>query len=240
MKTRVAGRTRDLVILLDKMILVISRHWLFAVNWAVALYLALPLLAPWFMINGFEGIGGFVYRVYGPPTCHQLPERSYFLYGPQPDYTLEELTALVGGDVPLRYIGDAAVGFKVAICQRDVAIYTALLFAGVAFGLVRRRIRPVHWKYLLLFLAPMAIDGTGQLVGLWESTWLTRTITGILASSGVVLFLYPYLEEGMRDVQQTVMRQLGLGEDSSSGALSRRDEDPDTKSAESQEREELE
>ena len=232
MKRRATGRTRDLVIFLDKIILVIARHWLFAVNWAVTLYLALPLLAPWFMAQGYDRIGSFVYRVYGPPTCHQLPERSYFLYGPQYDYSLEELTTLLGGDVPLRYIGDATMGFRVAICQRDVAIYTALLFAGLAFGLVRRRLRPLHWKHMLLFLAPMAIDGTGQILGLWESTWLTRTITGILASSGVVLFLYPLLEEGMQDVQQTVRRQLGMASEGASGAFSGGDEEPETESAE--------
>ncbi len=96
MTKRVTGRTRDLVILLDKFIYVLAKHWLFAVNWAVAIYVGLPILAPTLMARGYDRLAAFIYRVYGPPQCHQLPERSYFLYGPQPWYSAEELQRLTG------------------------------------------------------------------------------------------------------------------------------------------------
>ena len=42
----VTGRTRDVVILLDRLIYILAKHWLFAVNWAVLLYVALPCWPP--------------------------------------------------------------------------------------------------------------------------------------------------------------------------------------------------
>ena len=210
MSQPVTGRTRDVVVWLDKLIYILAKHWLFAVNWAVLLYVALPLLAPVLMHQGYDRLGTYLYDLYGPPTCHQLPERSYFFYGPSYTYSLAELEALTGAEVPLRYIGNAEIGYKAGLCQRCVAIYLTLFIAGLAFALVRPGMRPLHWKQALWCLAPLAVDGVGQLVGLWESTWLTRTITGVSASVGVVGFLYPHLDRGFEDVKRTVERQLRL------------------------------
>ncbi len=217
MSTRATGCTRDLVILLDKLIYILARHWLFAANLAFAIYIGLPLLAPALMANGYERWGRLIYRLYGPPVCHQLLERSYFLYGPRYYYTLEELRALVGRDIPPRYIGDENIGYKVAVCERDVAIYTTGLIAGLAFATVRRRLHPLRGRqfvhFALLFILPLAIDGSGQLLGLWESTWVSRTVTGVIAAAGLIWLVYPYIEDGMRDVQQTIVKQLHLEEE---------------------------
>lgn len=205
---KATGFTRRIVIALDQLVYLITNHWLFAVNWALTLYIALPLLAPVLMHNGYRDAGLYIYKLYGPPACHQLPERSYFLYGPQYDYSLDELNQLLGAETPQRYIGNDQIGYKIAVCQRCLAIYMTLLFAGLAFAVVRDQMPPLPWQYVLLFLAPMGIDGTGQLVGLWESTWLTRTITGISASAGLVWFLYPMIETGMRDAKLKAKQQL--------------------------------
>lgn len=217
MSKRVAGRTRDLVILIDKFIYILAKHWLFAINWAVMIYVGLPILAPILMRAGYEGLAGWIYRVYGPPTCHQLPERSYFFGGPSYVYSLEELAKHLGGEVPQRFVGDLSLGFKVALCQRCVAIYLTILIAGIAFASVRRWLRPLPWKGVLLFLLPLFLDGGGQLIGFWESTWLTRTLSGVSASIGAVWLVYPFLEAGMNDVRRTVAQQLHLSETGSPG-----------------------
>lgn len=241
MTKRVTGRTRDLVILLDKFIYVLARHWLFAVNWAVAIYVGLPILAPTLMANGHERLAALIYRVYGPPQCHQLPERSYFLYGPQYWYTLEALRKLVGDNVGAGFIGNAQLGFKVAICQRCVAIYLTILIAGVAFSFVRHRLRPLHWKQAALFFLPLAVDGIGQLFGLWDSTWLSRTVSGVLAGIGGVLLVYPFIERSMREVQDTVAKQLRLTQVGSGGTgpSRERSQESERESAEEQQEEEL-
>jgi len=244
MSARATGCTRDLVIFLDKLIYILARHWLFAANLAFVVYIGLPFLAPTLMANGYERWGRLIYRLYGPPVCHQLPERSYFLYGPRYYYTLEELHALVGEDMPARYIGDEKIGYKVAICERDVAIYTTGLMAGLAFAFVRRKLRPLPGRqfvrFTLIFVLPLAIDGTGQLLGFWESTWLRRSITGAIAAAGAIWLTYPYIEVGMQDVQQTIVKQLHLErEQRDSGAARDKDEDDQSQCAEEHQGKEL-
>lgn len=221
MSPRATGCTRDIVILLDKLIYIIARRWLLLANAFWAIFIALPLLAPVFMANGLPQIGQLIYQAYAP-HCHQLPERSYFFYGPQYYYSLPELGELVGPDVSPRYIGDPRIGYKVAVCERDVAIYGTLAIAGIAFGLVRRKLYPLgqgaFLRFAALFALPMAVDGFGQLLGFWESNWISRTITGAVAATGGVWLVYPYIEKGMLDVQSTIIRQLHLAEPSDSGA----------------------
>ena len=81
------------------------------------------------MHDGHAGWGAYLYDLYGPPTCHQLPERSYFLFGPSATYSLSELEALTGGDGAAalrRQWGDRLLG----LCQRCLAIYVTLFLAG--------------------------------------------------------------------------------------------------------------
>ncbi len=57
------------------------------------------------------------------------------------------------------------------------------------------------WVFLLL-LVPMAVDGGTQLVGLRESDWAMRLITGGIFGAALVALAYPYVEDAMRDVKQ--------------------------------------
>ncbi len=185
--------------ILNRLILALAKHWLLATNAVVAASTALPVLAPTLMAAGYESAGRTIYTLLAP-FCHQLPERSFFLFGPQLTYSLQELKQLIGPDVPLRYIGDPALGFKMALCQRDMALYLAMLIFGLAFGLVRRRLRPLPLKSFILLSVPIALDGLGQLLTLWESTWWSRVLSGALFGMACAWLVYPYIESGMRDV----------------------------------------
>jgi uncharacterized membrane protein len=178
-----------------------SAHWLFVANIAIGLYFCLPLLAPVLMATGHERAAGLIYHLF-QPLCHQLPERSYFLFGGRMVYSYDDLARLLGGVVPARYIGTASLGFKVAICERDVAIYAAMLFWGVLFAFLRNHLKPLPVKAFVLLCVPMAVDGLGQLAGLWSSTWLSRSVTGSLFGVACIWLTYPYLERGMREVHQ--------------------------------------
>ena len=128
-------------------------------------------------------------------------------------YSPEELAA-VGVDIDpfSRAIGNETVGWKVAFCERDVAIYGSLLLAGLLFARIRRRLGNwlMPFRYYLIFLVPMGVDGALQLFGVYESTWLLRTISGTLFGLGSALFAYPYLEEGFADVRRTINSKLHL------------------------------
>lgn len=190
-----------------------ARHWLAIFNIIVVLFLALPFFAPLLMHNGATGPATLIYRLYAP-TCHQLPERSIFLFGSERFFSVQELEAdhlLPSGlsilqRQQLRWPGSLETGWKVAICQRDVAIYGGVLLAGLLFAFVRPQLRrdgklpklPV-WIYALLLL-PIALDGFTQLFGLRESTPQLRFLTGALMGAATVWFAYPYVEEAMRDI----------------------------------------
>jgi len=215
----VTGRTRDAVILADKAIYRLAKHWLLLVNLFWALYVGLPLLAPLLMNAGWTTPAQVIYLVYRP-ACHQRPERSYFIGGPQTVYTPEELAA-AGVDLgPLaRDIGNEEIGWKVAFCERDVAIYGSILVAGLVYAALRPALRRRSgdggtWKMplrvFILFALPMALDGVVQLFTSYESTWLTRSLTGAIFGVGAVFFAYPYLDEGFADVQRTVNQKLHL------------------------------
>ena len=181
-----------------------SAHWLLLANTALALYLALPFLAPELAHAGRDRAANLVYMVFRP-LCHQLPERSFFLFGPQPIYSYAELAELLGGAVSQRHVGNTAIGFKVAVCQRDVAIYGCALPAGLMFSLVRGRLGTLPLRRFGVLLVPMAVDGFGQLLGFWESAWWSRAITGGLFGLACVWLAYPHLETGMREVHRDTL-----------------------------------
>ena len=215
----VTGRTRDAVIWADKAIFRLAKHWLLLANLFWGLYVGLPVLAPLLMNAGWTTPAQIIYLIYRP-ACHQRPERSYFIGGPERVYTPEELAA-AGVDLgPLaRDIGNEEIGWKMAFCERDVAIYGSILVAGLFYaGLrqaMRRRPSPGWtWKMplrlFILFAVPMGIDGLAQLFTSYESTWLTRSLTGAIFGVGAVFFAYPYLDEGFADVRRTVNDKLHL------------------------------
>jgi uncharacterized membrane protein len=189
-----------LVGVLPRLVRLLARHWLALANLVLGLQATLPFLAPSLMHSGYTRAGYLLYRIYGP-LCHQLPERSFFLFGPRWTYSLEDLVQRVGSDVPLRFVGDASVGFKTTVCQRDVATYLAMWAAGLLFVLCRRRLRPLSLKVFVLLCLPIAVDGFGQLLTLWDSNSFSRTITGALFGLACIWLAFPIVESSMSNLQ---------------------------------------
>ena len=171
---------------LDRGAMWLARHWLFLANLSFGLFAAGTLLAPVLMRLGLDFPARIVYRFYSF-FCHQLPERSYFLFGPHGVDTYSRAQVLAWGANPgyLRgFIGSPQLGFKVGIAERDLAIYVMLLVAGLGYALVRRRIRGLSWPWFLLLILPMALDGgshvVSEITGLAfreSNAWLA-TLTG--------------------------------------------------------------
>jgi uncharacterized membrane protein len=196
---RTADRAAKLTVFLTRFVGAVAKHWLLIANAVLGLQAVLPAVAPALMVIGHTREAQLMYTVYSP-LCHQLPERSFFLFGPQATYTLQELEHFLGPSVPLRYIGDAAIGYKMTVCQRDVATYTAMFLAGLAFIPLRRRLRPLPLKLFALLCMPMAFDGFGQLLGFWESAPWSRVISGALFGLACIWLAFPYVETAMNDV----------------------------------------
>ncbi len=230
----------------------ISRHWLALFNGVVAIYIGVPFLAPVLMAQGFEGPARVIYKIYSP-ACHQMAHRSWFLFGEQSYYPfaltgiqgvhyldeyLDSIPSLAGlepGENFFAYTGllrtfygNDQLGYKVALCQRDVAIYLSLLMGGILFSLLRGRVRPLSWKiFILVSILPMGLDGGYQLLTYLlprffaphETTPLMRTITGALLGFGLVWLTYPPIDQGMketeRDLKANLMRAGKAGKEGS-------------------------
>jgi uncharacterized membrane protein len=173
-------------------LLAVQRYWLPVVNLVVAVFVGLPFLAPVLMAYGFTDAATAIYAAY-QLVCHQWAFRSYFLFGPRVEYGTA-LSALVGPDGMYSAIGSPELGYKVAFCERDVAIYLAVLVAGLAYGRFRDRLPVLGLTGYGLLILPMAIDGFTQLFGLRESTVELRTATGLLFGVASVWLIYPRID----------------------------------------------
>lgn len=224
---------RDQAIFLNRLVLGFARHWLAVFNLLVFLYVGLPFAAPALMKAGATTPATWIYKVYSP-LCHQLAFRSWFLFGEQPAYPLASAgTGLVsyGAATGLSeadywgaraFVGNDQVGYKVAFCERDVAIYAGMLLAGLLFSLVRERLRPLPLlAWFVVGIVPIALDGGTQLLSalpllhfpVRESTPFLRSLTGGLFGIMNIWLAYPFVEEAMRDTRTLVAAKLaGAGD----------------------------
>ena len=117
------------------------------------------------------------------------------------------------------FFGDPRMGYKLAVCERDIAIYSALFFGGLIYAIpvVRRRLRPIPiWLYVFLGIVPIGIDGVSQLLGyppfsLWtprETLPTFRVVTGALFGLMNAWLAFPYLELSFRDTRVQLEAKL--------------------------------
>ena len=116
------------------------------------------------------------------------------------------------------YIGNEQIGYKVAFCERDVALWGGLFVFGVAIMLGQRRWKSLPtWAWLIFGILPMGLDGGSQIFGFvsslptWlpvrESTPLLRIITGGLFRVLTAWFLFPLIEENMKETRFILVRK---------------------------------
>ena len=223
-----ASMSRGRALGLNRGLLFFARHWLAIFNLIVFVYVSLPFAAPTLMKVGAERPARLIYTVY-KPLCHQLAYRSWFVFGDQavypleradlPGRTYEQLTGNTAEDLfaGRDYLGDEGSGYKVALCQRDVAIYGGILLSGLFFGLIRKRLKPLPIIAWAVFgILPLAIDGGSQLLGfiplidfpVRESTPFLRSLTGLLFGVMNVWLAYPYVEETMQETRIAIANKL--------------------------------
>lgn len=216
-----------------------SRHYLAVINFFMLLYFGLPILAPTLMKAGATLPANVIYTIY-KPLCHQFGFRSFFLFGEQPYYplkeagisgvkTFEDVTGFQDLDNPAalsrfqarQFTGNEMVGYKMALCERDMAIYGSIVLFGIVYALSGRRLKPLHWVlWVLIGMGPIGLDGFSQLfsqmnwewlsaiVPYRESTPLLRVLTGGLFGFTTAWFAYPYMEESMAETRQFFIKKF--------------------------------
>jgi uncharacterized membrane protein len=100
------------------------------------------------------------------PTCHQIPERSFWLFG-----------------------------HPLAVCARCFGIYVGFLGGLAAYPFLRgfRSGSPPGVRAILLFSAPIAADTAAQFLGLWSTDGLGRFATGALWGAVLPFLFVPAL-----------------------------------------------
>jgi len=200
----------------------LARHWLAIFNTLAGLYIGGALLPPVLIKLGRTGIANALYAFYSL-MCHQYPFRSWFLFGQRFAYPLTESIPVLEMNALRHFVGDPVTGYKMALCQRDIAIYGVIFLAGLGYALVRKKrdMRPWPlWAYFVFGIMPMMLDGGIQWISYlawtplhlipqpFETIPLMRTLTGALFGFGVVATAYPYMNEYFADVAETVQRKL--------------------------------
>ena len=105
------------------------------------------------------------------PLCHQKAERSFHI-----------------------------AGHKMGLCTRCTGVFGGLTVFGIFAIIFRWKKGLTHW-WMLILLAPLAVDGIGQTAGLWNTGNIARFITGLVAAFGIVFWLYPIIFEMEKDTE---------------------------------------
>src|SRR5574337_385278 len=166
-QTVISDRTAKFALTVARFVLGLARYWLLYVNVLLGALVLAPFAAPTLMAIGATAPADAIYFFYGL-LCHQLPQRSFFLFGGKVSYSLAEISRAWPYDdfLTLRaFIGNETMGWKVAWSDRMVSMYGSLWIGGLLYAMLRRRLprlSPVAW--LLLAIVPMGLDGFSHMI----------------------------------------------------------------------------
>jgi uncharacterized membrane protein len=230
---------------INRWVLRLSEYWLIVALLFLGLYTGLSFAAPVLMEAGLDGPANAIYTIYSP-MCHQFAFRSWFLFGDQIAYpraaagsSLKSFDYYAARDPHFARIdvgtwsvelqtasrsfkGNAEMGYKTALCERDVAIYGMMFLAGLLFSRVRGWLRPAPlWLYLILGLAPLGLDGFSQMFSyapfdFWpvrETLPGYRALTGALFGLMNVWLAFPYLETSMKETVEALRVKVAQAEE---------------------------
>jgi uncharacterized membrane protein len=161
--------SRAVTRLVDGVLTPIQRHWLGILNSVLGLFIGVSALTPLGYAVGLSGPSEAIFRFYRV-FCGQTPSHSFYI-----------------------------AGYQMCLCSRCLAIYSTLLTAGLLLAMFRYsplgRVRPITWKWWLLGMVPMALDGGTQLFGWHESNVYLRLLTGFIFGLATAWFVLPQIED---------------------------------------------
>lgn len=137
--------------------------WWSALLMLTTLFLCLIASAPWARAHGHETLAGVLYLSFGT-VCHQIPERSFYLFG-----------------------------FPLAVCARCLGLYAGGVAGILLYPLVRRLERgdvPAR-GWLMAAAVPTSVDFALGLFGIWANTHLSRALTASLLGAVTSFYIVP-------------------------------------------------
>jgi uncharacterized membrane protein len=148
-----------------------SKHWLLIFLVVFGIFNLLPIIAPIMMQAGWQWGGTVIYTMYSF-LCHQMAQRSFFLFGPDVMLDANQLPLKLTGnqatDAQLlrQFRGNGEIGWKVAWSDRMVYMYGGVWLAALFYGIRTHfhKVRPISISLFFLLLLPMLIDGTTHFI----------------------------------------------------------------------------
>ena len=216
----------------------IARHYLAIFNAILILYIGLPFMAPVFKKVSWSSPAEIIYKIYSP-LCHQWAFRSFFLFGQQFYYphaaanipgvlSFEQVSGITDLNDPSRILarqfeGNVQLGYKVALCERDDAIWGAMALFGLIYAVTGRKIPKLHWLiWVIVGVVPIGLDGFSQLFSQLqisfiqgilpyrESTPFLRVLTGFLFGIMTAWFMFPLIEESMAETRILLAKKFAI------------------------------
>ena len=128
---------------------------------------AVILVAPFAAAFGFESTANSIYSFFSY-ICHQMPSRSF--------HVLEH---------------------QFGVCSRCSGVYFGLVLGSIGYSFFRSiyEINPLPRIWLILSMIPIGIDWSLTFFGIWENTFASRFITGLILGVACAVFIVPALAE---------------------------------------------
>lgn len=130
---------------------------------AVVIWCSLILIAP--LLAEFEHrFSSYLIYFLFSKICHQIPERSFFIFGKQ-----------------------------LAVCSRCTGLYFGFLLGAILYPFIFKinRLRTPSPKYLFIACVPIGIDIFIRFFHIAENTFVSRSITGLILGAVMTLFVVP-------------------------------------------------
>jgi uncharacterized membrane protein len=146
---------------------------------AVSLWCSLIISAPLLASSEHKLSSGLIYLFFSK-ICHQIPERSFFIFGKQ-----------------------------LAVCSRCTGLYFGFLLGTILYPFIfnLNRIWIPSRKYLLLALIPITIDVAIRTFDIAENTFASRFVTGlILGTMTAVLVVSGILSIKLSVIPRQIMQ----------------------------------
>jgi len=149
-----------------------NRVWMVALL-VSAVWLLAVITPPLLLTSGISASP--IYTFFGY-ICHQIPERSFHLFG-----------------------------YQFAVCSRCFGVYAGLLLGILTYRLWRPvdSVEPLPRFWLFLSMVPIGIDWSLGVFGIWENTHFTRFVTGLILGVACAVFIVPALVEIVRNFSRT-------------------------------------
>jgi len=140
-------------------------YWATVLTYILGVIVFAALSVPFLSYFGLDAISKQIFFTLHL-MCAQIPSHSFYIFGHQ-----------------------------LGMCERNFSIYASMFVMSLVFVVSKKRLPGIPWWLWLLMILPMAIDGTTQMFGLRESTWLLRVVTGALFGLGNIWFALPLIQK---------------------------------------------